>query len=86
MSPTGREQSSQRGGSTSLSAASSAIQSAIQADQSLASEDVRVQQTGNRIMLQGKVSSEQVKTRIETLAKQHAAGVEVDNKLKVEKR
>jgi osmotically-inducible protein OsmY len=86
MSPTGREQSSQRGGSASLSAASSAIQSAIQADQSLASEDVRVQQTGNRIMLQGKVSSEQVKTRIETMAKEAAAGVEIDNKLKVEKR
>lgn len=73
-------------GRESMGTAAQAIRSALNADQTLASEDVRVQETGRKIMLQGKVSSEDVKTRIETLAKQAAGSAEVDSKLKVEKQ
>lgn len=80
LTPTGRNSVSAH---QDLGTAAAAIRSALNSDQTLASEDVRVQEAGKKIMLQGKVSSEDVKERIETLAKQAAGSAEIDNKLKV---
>jgi osmotically-inducible protein OsmY len=57
----------------------------LHADASLAGEDIRVMEAGKKIMLRGTVKSEDVKNRAEELAKETAAGIEIDNNLKVEK-
>lgn len=81
LTPTGRGQ-----GNWALSGASSAVEAALENDESLAAEDVRVQAAGQKIMLQGKVSSEEKKEQIETVARQAAGGAEIENKLKVKKQ
>jgi sporulation protein YlmC with PRC-barrel domain/osmotically-inducible protein OsmY len=83
LTPTGRDS---RHPLHSLSAAAASIRSALASDPTLSAEDVRVQEAGNKIMLQGKVSSEDAKNRIEAMARAAASGLQVDNKIKVENK
>jgi trimeric autotransporter adhesin len=67
------------------SSTAAAIRTALSSDPSLASEDIRVQAAGKKIMLHGKVSDEATKSRIEQLAKTTAGGTDVENKVKVDR-
>ncbi len=63
--------------------AAAAIRSAIAADPNLVRENVSVFATGQSVVLRGRVSSDAVKSQIETSARAHAAGVAVDSNLRV---
>jgi osmotically-inducible protein OsmY len=75
-------------GSTGMSSggssdAQSAIQAAIQQDQSLASSGVNAKVTDHKVELTGTVSSSADKDKAESIAKANAGGRKVVNKIKV---
>ena len=60
-----------------------AIRQALDADPTLAREDVTVK---TKIVLEGSVETEEAKKRVEEIVKQNAASAEIDNQITVQKK
>ena len=77
-SATGQEKAA-----VSSSGVQSDIQSALQADPTLANANINVQVSGKDVELLGTVPSKDAKDTAEQIAKAHSGGMEVKNHLKV---
>lgn len=83
LPPTGRGEGNPH---AQTGAAASAIRAALEKDPALSGNAIEVKEAGRKVMLRGTVATEQLKDQVESVAKTAAAGAEIDNKIKVDRK
>ncbi len=67
-------------------AAVAAVRAALQSDSALGTQDIEVQQAGQKVVLRGSVANAELKERAEQVAKKSGGEAVIENSLRIQKR